>query len=113
MGVGVGWGVGSGVGLGVGSGVGWGVGSGVGVGVASVVGVGVGVSLGVAVGGGGEQGIAAASEPEGDGISNDGITPLSSGVGSGKQVGDGLGEPHPSLATNTPQVRPYGLNSPL
>ena len=111
MGVGVGSGVGSGVGLGVGSGVGGGVGSGVGVAVS--VGAGVDVSLGVAVGGGGEHGIAATSEPDGDGISNDGITPLSSGVGSGKQVGDGLGEPQPCPATNAPHVRPYGLNSPL
>lgn len=52
------------------------------------------------------QGKAATSEPVGDGISNDGITPLGSGVGIGKQLGDGLGEPQPWPVTNGPQVRP-------
>ena len=109
--MGVGSGVGSGVGLGVGSGVGGGVGSGVGVAVS--FGVGVGVSLGANVAGGGEHGTAATSEPEGDGISKEGITPLSSGDGSGKHVGDGLGEPQPRPGTKAPQVRPNGLNNPL
>lgn len=109
--MGVGSGVGSGVGFGVGSGVGGGVGSGVGVEVS--FGVGVADSLGDAVGGGGEHGTAATSEPDGEGISNDGITPLASGDGSGKHVGDGLGEPQPRPGTNAPQVRPNGLNNPL
>jgi hypothetical protein len=71
-------------------------------------GVGVTSTLGDAVAGGGEQGTAATSDPDGEGISNDGITPLSSGDGSGIQDGDGLGDPQPSLPTNTPHVRPYG-----
>ena len=61
--------------------------------------------------GGGGHGIAATSEPDGDGISNDGITPLSSGVGNGMQLGDGLGDaPQLLPVTNGPHVRPYGLN---
>jgi hypothetical protein len=86
------------------------VGSGVGSGVGSIVGSGVAVVLGLGVAGGGVHGTAAASEPDGDGISNDGMTPLASGDGSGKQVGDGLGEPQPSPPTNGPHVRPYGRN---
>ena len=66
-------------------------------GVGSTVGSGVGVTstLGEAVAGGGEHGTAATSDPDGDGISKDGITPLASGVGSGIQDGDGLGDPQP------------------
>jgi hypothetical protein len=107
----------------------------VGVGVAfGGFGVGVGVGSGVAVGGGslgggsdggalsdgaadgsrlaGGQGSAATPEPDGDGIANDGITPDGSGVGIGKQVGDGLGFPH-ETSTITPHVAPYGRNRPL
>ena len=66
--------------------------------------------LGVGSADAGGHGTAATSEPDGDGISNDGMTPLASGVGNGMQDGDGLGEaPQPSSATNGPQVRPYGL----
>ena len=65
-----------------------------------------GLSVGDAVG----QGSAAISEPDGEGIAKDGITPLGSGVGVMKQVGDGLGEPQPSPPTTAPHERPYGRN---
>jgi hypothetical protein len=101
------------VGSGVGSGVGSSVGSGVGSGVGSEVGSGVGVtsSLGLGSTEAGGQGTAATSDPDGDGISNDGITPFSSGVGNGMQLGDGLGDaPQLLRVTNGRHVRPYGLN---
>jgi hypothetical protein len=91
--------------------VGSSVGSGVGVG--SSVGSGVGVTLGLGVAGGGEHGTATTSDPDGDGISKDGITPLASGVGSGMHDGDGLGDPQPRPDTKGPQVRPYGRKPPL
>ncbi len=77
-------------------------------------GVGVASSLGVAVAGGGEHGTAATSDPDGDGISNDGITPLSSGCRQWDSS-SGMGSANRShrVATNTPQVRPYGWNSGL
>lgn len=92
----LGWGVGSGVGCGVGSGVGWGVG------VISTL----GSTLGDGSTDGGGQGTAATSDPDGDGIVNDGITPFASGVGSGMQLGDGLGEPQPWPVTNGPHDFP-------
>jgi hypothetical protein len=103
-GVGVGSGVTSGVG--VGSGVASGVGVGSGVGVASLLGDGSADS--------GGHGTATTSEPDGDGISTDGMTPLASGVGSGMQLGDGLGSaPQPSRSTYGPHVRPYGVKALL
>jgi hypothetical protein len=93
------------VGSGVGSGVGWGVG------VISTLGSTLTLGDGSVDAGG--QGRAATSDPLGDGITNDGTTPLGSGVGIGKQLGDGLGEPQPLPVTNGPQVFPYGVNEPL
>lgn len=93
-----GWGVGSGVGCGVGSGVGCGVG------VISTLGSTLMLGDGSTDGGG--QGTAATSDPDGDGILNDGITPFASGVGSGMQLGDGLGEPQPWPVTNGPHDLP-------
>ena len=88
------------------SGVGSGVTSGGGVGS----GVGVASTLGVGSTEGGGQGTAATSEPDGDGTSNEGMTPFASGVGSGMQLGDGLGDaPQPSPSTYGPHVRPYGV----
>ena len=81
-----------------------------GVGVTSTVGSALGLSDGRFDGGG--HGSAATSEPDGDGISNEGVTPLGSGVGIGKQLGDGLGEPQPLPVTNGPHVFPYGVNDP-
>jgi hypothetical protein len=86
------------------------VGVGCGVGVTSTLGSTLTLGDGVLDGGG--QGSAATSEPDGDGISKDGICPLASGVGSGMQLGDGLGEPQPWPVTNGPHVRPYGVNEP-
>ena len=83
-----------------------GVGEAVGVGVGS--GVGVGVGSGVAVGSGVGHRTGGASLPDGDGSSNEGITPLSSGVGSGRQVGDGDGEEQPAPSNRGPHVAPYG-----
>ena len=103
-------------GSGVTSGVGSGVTSGVGSGVTSGVGSGVGggsvggadtSSEGDAAGLSGGQGRAACAEPSGVGIANDGVTPLASGVGTGKQVGDGLGSPH-LPATSRPHDEPNG-----
>jgi hypothetical protein len=79
--------------------------------VGSTLGSSDGISVGDAVG----QGRAATSEPVGDAIANEGITPFGSGVGVMKQDGDGLGEPHalPFPPTTAPQVRPNGLKLPL
>lgn len=93
--------MGAGVGVGVAGGS---VGPGVGVGPGVRDGSADGDSLGSADGVG--QGSATTSDPVGDGTLNDGTMPLGSGVGTTKQVGDGLGEPQPSPATIGPQVEP-------
>jgi hypothetical protein len=103
-------GVGVGVGIGVGLGfwVGFSVGVGVAVGGGSVGGAdgsSEGSTDGVADGLAGGQGTAAASDPVGVGIANDGVTPFASGVGTAKHVGDGLGLPH-DPPTSTPQLEP-------
>ena len=71
----------------------------------SGVGVGVGSRDGTALpdgeadgsSDGGGQGSGTGSDPDGDGTTKDGTRPvLGSAVGTRKQLGDGLGEPHPS-----------------
>ena len=59
----------------------------------------------------GGQGSAASAEPSGVGATKDGVTPLGSGVGTGKQVGVGIGSPH-FPATSAPHDAPYGWNPP-
>ena len=96
----------SGVGVGVGFGfsVGFSVGGGsVGGGDGSTDGSTDGVATGLA----GGQGSAAGSDPFGVGITNEGVTPPASGVGTTKHDGDGLGPPH-DPPTSTPQLEPYG-----
>jgi hypothetical protein len=89
----------------VGSGVGSGVGGGsLGGGVGSNEGSVLGDALGLA----GGQGSAARAEPDGVGTAKDGTTPPASGVGIGKQVGDGGGLQLPP--TRAPQLEPYGWN---
>ena len=97
MGVGVGAGVGTGVGAGVGGSVGGGV----------SLGWTLGSSDGLADCDAGGHGTAAISEPDGDGMMNEGTMPLASGVGSGMQLGAALG-PQPVPPTMAPQERPYG-----
>lgn len=95
------------------------------------MGVGVGVSSGVGGGGSlggrlgssdgdsppdgdadgaseaGGQGSVTGSEPDGDGRTNDGLKPvLGSGVGTMKQLGNGLGEPQPSPPKSAPHDAP-------
>lgn len=91
------------------------MGVGCGVGVSTGIGVDVGsrLTLGDGLADAGGQGSAAISEPDGEGMTRDGVTPLASGVGSGMQLGDGLGEPQPRPLTNGPHDRPYGVNWPL
>jgi hypothetical protein len=48
-----------------------------------------------------------------DGTMNDGIRPLASGVGTGKQVTDGLGAPQPWPTTIAPHELPYGRYAEL
>jgi hypothetical protein len=102
-------------GVGVGSGVGGAVGSGVGGGRS--LGVGLGSIDGDAPSDGeadgssdaGGQGSGTGSEPDGDGTANEGTRPvLGSGVGTMKQLGDGLGEPQPSPPQIGPHEAPYG-----
>ncbi len=76
-------------------------------------GVGEAISDGEAVGDAGGHGNAATSDPDGDGTTNEGMTPLSSGVGSGMHDGDGLGAPQPSPPTIGPHEAPYGRNARL
>ncbi len=73
-------------------------------------GVGVATSDGAAVGDAGGHGSAATSDPDGDGSTNDGMTPLPSGVGSGMHDGDGLGAPQFAPPTMGPHEAPYGRN---
>jgi hypothetical protein len=62
----------------------------------------------------GGQGSGTGSEPDGEGSTNEGMTPvLGSGVGITKQLGEGLGEPQPSPPMIAPQFAPYGWNRPL
>lgn len=63
---------------------------------------GVGDSNGVAAG----QGSAAGPEPCGVGIANEGMIPEASGVGTGKQVGEGPGLSQPAPFRTGPQDRP-------
>ena len=119
---------GGGVGVGGGAvGVGFGFFVGLGVDVGPAVGVGVGAAVGVgsidadgsidaeaeALGEG--DGVAHGSkmmfaDGSADGTSNDGTTPLASGVGTGKHVTDGLGAAQPCPATIGPQEAPKGRN---
>lgn len=108
------------------------MGVGIGSGVAVVSGDGVGAgggSLGGSVGDadgstdgdalsdgdadGMRQGTGTGSEPEGDGTAKEGITPLASGVGSAKQLGDGLGDPQAASPAIGPHDLPKGWNAPL
>src|SRR3954454_8811558 len=104
----------SGVGVGVGSGVGFDIGvgvtSGVGGGVTSAERATLGDALGVgrSVGQGSKIRFADGSA---DGTVNDGTTPVDgSGVGTGKQVTDGLGAAHPWPSTRAPHDGPNGCN---
>lgn len=96
---------------GVGTGVGVGVGTGVGASLGGTDGSTDGLADGVADGLAGGQGSAAGPEPTGVGATNDGITPLASGVGTTKQVGDGLGAPQVP-PTSAPHDAPYGWKLP-
>ena len=64
---------------------------------------------------GGGQGTAAMPDADGSGvgISNDGIRPLASGVGTGMHDGDGLGALRSRGPRRCPHELPYGLNGPL
>ena len=53
------------------------------------------------------------ADGSGVGISNDGITPLASGVGSGMHDGAGWVPWQPWPSTTMPHELPYGLNAPL
>jgi hypothetical protein len=84
-----------------------------GVGVGAADGDSDGGSDGEAVG----QGTSGAALPDADGFgvgnSNDGMTPLASGVGNAKQVATGDGAEQPRPSTNGPHDLPYGVNLPL
>jgi hypothetical protein len=67
-----------------------------------------GSTLGGGVGGAVGHGCGTTSEPLGEGISSDGTTPLSSGVGCGIQLNDGTGVWQLPPPSNGPQLRPYG-----
>jgi hypothetical protein len=89
-------------GSGVGSGVGFGVRGGS---VGDALGSTLGGSVGAAVG----HGSGIGSDPLGDGNSNEGTTPLSFGVGTGKQLTDGSGVRQLPPPSSGPQLCPYGM----
>ena len=70
-----------------------------------------GATLGDSDGGAGGQGSAATADPSGVGMANDGTTPLGSGVGVTKHVGEGCGPHLPP--TRTPHDAPNGRYAPL
>ena len=68
----------------------------------------LGGALGSGVADSGGQKTSAGASPDGSGSSNDGITPLASGLGSGTQEGAGVGSAQFWPMTG-PHLRPNGL----